>query len=457
MNLFLMSKSSLSPIEKEVQSRFEANFSNVGDPRFVLAVSGGQDSMALLHIFNRLGISAIVAHVNYQKRGAASDKDAELVREVCAKWGFDCHIRKVDPQKAEGENFQQWARKKRYEFFRELKATFSADGIAVAHHEDDQAETILQKIFRGSGLASWSGMKVWDGELLRPLLRVSRQQIEKYVAEHNVPYREDETNLQSNFARNLLRNEWLDELSEFFPGWKQNVLRIEQQAEIYEQSLKWISQKITDEHGIRRSDFDTLDSGLQQALVLFLIKQEYQHEELSRDSLKRVAELNQLQPGKELVLSEGISLVVDRDHYVLKQDLKDFEPVKLEPKDVKDQFFEIDHLRFHLGKYENPDFEHSLYLDEAKLRWPVTIRRWQKGDEFQPLGMQGHQLISDHLTNRKVSSAHKDRALVVESFEETICAIIFPPIKKQMPPGTISEQVKCDDETNNCLVIKYRN
>ncbi len=95
-------------------------------------------------------------------------------------------------------------------------------------------------------------------------------------------------------------------------------------------------------------------------------------------------------------------------------------------------------------------------MDADKMSWPVTVRTWQSGDRFQPLGMKGHQKIADHLTDRKVSAAHKEKALVIESFEETICALIFVPIKKQLPPGTISEQVKCDARTNHCFEIKYR-
>lgn len=454
---FPMSKSDWSPIEKKVWENLQQNFPDISSLNFVVAVSGGMDSMSLLHIFKELGISALVSHINYQKRGEASDKDARLVEQQASKWGFEFEITKADPSEAENRNFQQWARSVRYNKFRELAKKHGADGIATAHHEDDQVETILQKIFRGAGLVSWSGMQVWDGEIFRPLLGISRTQVEAYVEENNIPYRTDESNLETNFARNFLRNEWLKQLKDFFPGWKKNVLRVEQQAENYKQSLGWIANSITDDQGIKRKAFHTLGAGLQKALVLFLIKQHSPGLQVTHESLNRLEELPELQTGKSIQLVQGVSILRDRKYYVLEfESEQEFEHILLKREQLKNGTV-VEGLNFEIHSFEEPSFKEALYLDITKIRWPIRIRRWQHGDQFQPLGMQGHQQASDHLTNRKVSAAYKDRALVIESFEETIYAIIFPPIKNQTPPGTISEQVKCDSNTERCLEIKYRN
>jgi tRNA(Ile)-lysidine synthase len=454
---FPMNKSDWSPIETTVWENIQQNFSDISSLSFVVAVSGGMDSMCLLHIFKELGVSALVSHINYQKRGEQSDKDARLVEEQGAKWGFECDITTVDPTKAENENFQQWARNVRYDKFRKLAKTHGANGIATAHHEDDQIETILQKIFRGAGLASWSGMRVWDGEIFRPLLGISRTQIEAYVKENAIPYRTDESNFKTNFARNFLRNEWLKDLRDFFPGWKQNVLRVKQQADTYKQALQWIANRITDSRGIERKAFHSLGSGLQKALMLFLIKRDNPALQISHDSLNQLDELLELQTGKAIQLVPGVSVLRDREYYVIEFESEQrFEPVHLEREQLEDGIY-IAELNFKIEMFENPSFKEALYLDAAKISWPIRIRRWQPGDQFQPFGMEGHQQVSDHLTNRKISAAHKDRALVIESFEETIYAIIFPPIKNQIPPGTISEQVKCDTNTEKCLKITYRN
>lgn len=455
---FLMNKSDLSPIEKAVQENLQQFMGEVSHPRFVVAVSGGMDSMCLLYIFKKLRVSGLVSHINYQKRGKASDKDAELVEKLSFEWGFDCHTATADPSEAEDQNFQQWARDFRYDVFRQLAKEHNAHGIAVAHHDDDQVETIIQKMFRGAGLASWSGMEVWDGEIFRPLLDISRTQIEEYVEKNAIPYRTDESNLEADFARNFLRNEWLQELSDFFPGWKTNVLRISDYADNYTQALGWISDRVTDAEGIKRESFHTLEPELQKALILHLIKQQKPAIQISHDSLNRVEELQNLQTGKGIELTAQCSVLRDRAHYVIELGTEtEFDPVIVEREKLVETEVHIGELCLTVEGFRNPNLKESLYLDADKLSWPLQIRRWKDGDAFQPLGMEGHQQVSDHLTNRKISAAHKNRALVVESFEETICAIIFPPIKNQRSTGSISEKVKCDSETQQCLKITHRN
>lgn len=456
MNLSPMSRSSLSPIEANVRAHLEEHFSGSADPRFVVAVSGGIDSMCLLHVFHRLNVPALVAHMNYQKRGEASDLDEKLVKRIASEWNFKCHTEKVNPENAKGENFQQWARDRRYEMFYKLREREQADGIALAHHEDDQVETILQKLFRGAGLSSWSGMDVWDGTIFRPLLNVSRGDIERYARDNEIPYRTDESNLKTDFARNLLRNEWLDKLNEFFPGWKRNVLQLSERAEHYEDSLRWIADKITDNTGIDREEFHGLETGLQKALILFLLKRRRPDIGVSRHSLSRVEELPELQTGKEVALTPEFSILRDRDRYIIQgRESESLEPVRVQRDELESRQRQVGEALFAVERFEEPDFDRALYLDAGKLEWPITVRRWREGDRIQPLGMEGHQLVSDHLTNRKIRAAHKEKALVVQSFEETICAIIFPPIKNQSQPGTISEQVRCDSDTESCLKITY--
>lgn len=450
-----MSKSALSHIEETVATAVKSVFSST-TPSFVIAVSGGVDSLGLLHVFHRLDIPAIVAHVNYQKRGKASDKDARLVAKMSQEWGFKYKILEADPKEAQGQNFQQWARNVRYRFFRNLVAKYDADGIAMAHHKDDQVETILQKLFRGAGMASWSGMEVWDGELFRPLLDISRQQIEQYAEENNILYRTDESNLENDFARNFLRNKWTEKLSEFFPGWESNVLRMGEEAENYQSALQWITQQITDQKKIDKQAFDKLESGLQRALILHLFKEHEPGIYITKQNLKRVEELPDLQTGKKIQITADYSIVCDREHYILvEKGGKDFEAKELQRDQLKASVISIGEVELAVEPYENPDFQKELYLDTDKILWPITVRSWNSGDQLQPLGMSGHQTVADHLTNRKVSAAYKEKVLVIESFEETICALIFPPIKNQSPLGTISELVKCDENTKYCLRIKY--
>ena len=449
-----MSRSNLSQIEQAVKESIDSVFADSA-PTLVIAVSGGVDSMSLLHSMYSLNIRGIVAHVNYKKRGAASDKDAELVAEKAEDWGFQFELKKADPNEAKGQNFQQWAREVRYHFFRDLAEEYGADGIALAHHRDDQVETILQKLFRGAGMASWSGMEVWDGELFRPWLSVSRQQVEQYAAQQGIPFRTDESNLENDFARNFLRNEWTDRLSEFFPGWKDNVLSIGEEARNYEEALEWIANQVTGDNGLNKKSFDQLQPGLQRALVLFLVKKQRPGIQISEANLHRVSELKKLQTGKKIGLTSEISVIRDRDHYVITQNQEDaFSPQTYTRSKLEHSKVEAGNHVLTIEQYSSPDLSKALFMDADKISWPITLREWKDGDRMQPLGMQGHQTVAEHLTNRKVSAVNKEKVLVIESFEESICALIFPPIKNQSSPGTISEQVKCDSETKWCLKIK---
>ena len=449
-----MSRSNLLPIEQAVKESIDSVFGGSA-PTLIIAVSGGVDSMSLLHSLYRINISGIVAHVNYQKRGEASDKDADLVAEKTEEWEFQFELKEANPSEAQGQNFQQWARNVRYGFFRDLIAKHEADGIALAHHRGDQVETILQKLFRGAGMASWSGMDIWDGELFRPFLPFSRQQIEKYAEQKGIPYRTDQSNLENNFARNFLRNQWTEKVAEFFPGWEDNILSIGEEAQNYEDALEWIADRILESNGIKKQAFDELESGLQRALVLHLIKKQEPDIQISQHNLHRVSELKKLQTGKKIGITSEFSIVRDRGHYVITRSEKNtYEPRIFKRSRLENSKVEVGSRVLVVEQFGDPDLDEALFMDADKISWPITLRQWEEGDRLQPLGMQGHQTVAEHLTNRKVSTVDKKKVLVIESFEETICALIFPPIKNQSSRGTISEQVKCDTETKWYLRIK---
>jgi len=453
-----MNRSDLSPIEKKVDRHLKEYFPDPGNTAFVLGVSGGVDSMTLLYLFKRFGLDLSVVHVNYQKRGRASDKDAEFVKETAAEWGYDCRQIKLDPEEAGDRNFQQWAREARYGIFRKMADEMSADGIAVAHHEDDQVETILQKLFRGAGLESWRGMKIWDGELFRPLLDSSREEIERYAERNSIPFRVDVSNLQTGFARNFLRNEWLEDLEQHFPGWKDNVLKLSGQAELFSITLDHMSSQMKDDRDrIDRQQFLALEPRLRRTVMLHMLKSIDPGITVSGDALKQVDDIDEIQTGGELQLNREYSILRDRDWLKIVFEHKEsLGSITLSREAVADHGFTYNDLLFTIEQYREPDFEAALYLDADNVQWPLELRPWRHGDSFRPFGMKGHQNVSDHLTNRKIGAAVKKKAMVIETFEETICAVIFPPIEHRLPPGTISEDVRCDDHTSECLTIAWK-
>lgn len=452
-----MSRSDSTPIKDRVARHIKTCFPDSADLKIIVGVSGGPDSMALLHILRQLNVDVVACHINYQKRAEAADKDQALVEHTANDWGMGCRSFKADPGQAGDKNFQQWARDYRYRKFHQLLEEHQANAIAVAHHKDDQIETVLQKLFRGAGLESWSGMSVWDTPLFRPLLETSRKEIMAYIEQHAIPYRTDQSNLESDFARNLLRNEWVDRLEAFFPGWQQNVLRLPEQAALFSESLDALEDHLTDDlDRINREYVNQLSAGLRKAFVLNLLKKRDPSVEISAGALDQLEQLPSLQTGKAIQLTGQYSLMIDRQHVKLVYEHPNsMAQISFREDELREKPFSYNGLHFALQPFRDPDFEKGLYLDLAEDPWPLTLRPWQAGDAFQPLGMTGHQNVSDHLTNRKISAAEKDNALVLESFEETICAVIFPPIEKRTPPGTISELVKCDQDTSECLAISW--
>jgi len=448
-----MSKSTLLPIEKTVRRALQKSFPH-STPSLITGVSGGADSMVLLHILHKFEVSQYVVHVNYQKRGDEADKDAELVKQTAQKLRVDYKTIRVTPEEAEGKNFQQWARQVRYNAFEIQANQTGADGIAVGHHRDDQIETIIQKIFRGGGLASWSGMQVWNGRLFRPLLGVTRKQIVAYCKEKKIIYRSDKSNFESDFARNFLRNEWLTELEDHFPGWRTNILRVAEQAAVFKSSLQYILENISDDYDrLLRGPFLALDDELQKSILIHYVHRLDPDQHLSRGALRTLGELAELQTGKSVQLTDDMQLMRDREYFKIVVDTNETAAsVTLEKKKLDDGF-SFNDLIFSLKPFESPDFEQMLYLDSNQISWPLKLRRWRPGDRLQPLGMEGHQSVADHLTNRKIPAAEKEKALVLESFEESICAVIFPTIKNQNPPGTISDWAKCRSSTESCLTI----
>ncbi len=450
-----MSKSGLLPIEKAVFDALKNNFSNKGKLRFIVGVSGGIDSTCLLHIFSELNVEAVGVHINYGTRGEASDKDAAFVEKVCNDLGVSCILHEVDAGEAENSNFQAWARNIRYDLFEKEAQKAEATGIAVAHNQDDQIETILQKIFRGSGLAGWSGMKIWNGQLFRPLLKVSRNEIKEYCEEKSISFRLDETNLTSAYSRNFLRNEWLPQLQKNFPGWRTNVLRVEGQAEVFKSMLSYILDDVSDGKAIIRKPFLALPLPLQKSVLLHFIKKKEVNSSVSIGALSQMEALNTLQTGRKVQLNDDLFLIRDRSKFkIVHEDLDLPEPKLLQYEDLKNNAVIYEGFEFSLRTFSRPNFKSGLYLDSKKLQWPVKLRPWKRGDKIQPLGMKGRQSIADHLTNRKISAAKKRKVIVVQSFEETIAAVIFPAIKDGGSAGSVSELFKCSDSTTQSLIIK---
>ncbi len=218
----------MSALTKKVQSFIKRFDLLEEDSGIVLGVSGGPDSICLLDIFcdlrKKYNLKIIVAHINYNLRGKASEKDRDFVKELAKKYGLKFALLEVDNMKMDDADLENKLRKIRYDFFEKIRREEKMNLIAVAHHKDDQAETVLMRILRGSGLQGLGSIRPKSGKIIRPLLRVSKKEIFDYLSENDLAYRLDESNKDTKFFRNKIRWELLPYLEKNYNPSVRNVL-----------------------------------------------------------------------------------------------------------------------------------------------------------------------------------------------------------------------------------------
>lgn len=447
-----MSKFESSPIVQKFQQHLNKLPEESG--MFIAGVSGGPDSMALLYIMHRLELDVTVMHCNYQVRGEDSDKDQHLVEEVCQLWNLECISVRLDPDERDNENFQLWARNRRYSIFRDLKNELEADYIVTAHHQDDQLETILQKVLRGSGISAWKGIKAVDGDLFRPLLGTDKSEIMTFVQEQHIPYRIDSSNEESTYARNFLRHQWFPALHDLFPGWEKNILKLPERAREYDAMSDFIFEMISDKSNTINIDpFLKLPEEIQLSMLFKFLHQNMPGVELSEGLLHEAMNITSLQAGKSIEIGGKYILYKDRDQIILNRTKDRTVHQAIEEHEIEKNIKREGFL-FAKEKFAQTFALETLTIDAEKVTFPIVMRNWRDGDSIQPLGMKGTQLVSDHLANRKIRSSEKKNALVIESFDGTICAVIFPHLVSENQIGTISENVKCTQNTEYSIIIQ---
>lgn len=438
-----------------------------GEPqgnRYVLGVSGGPDSMLLLYAMYSLELPVLVVHVDYGMRGEESDKDRELVEQMAFQWGYECCTVAAGAC-PDGENFQNWARTFRYDVFEALRNEQQAAAILTAHHKDDQVETILQKILRGSSPGAWQGMQIWADPVFRPLLSFSKKEIVQCCDEKAIPYRTDASNEESGYARNFIRNELSGRLDEFFPGWDQNILKLPEMANWYRQSVEYIADEVMEGNRIILNKMQKVPVDLHSAVLKYIFEEKTERPGPSAGALHELTVLftKEFQTGKS-IQDSGLLFTRNRDAVIIEKAQGDSGTAQLQRNGgMKTEITEA--LIRANGGWQGQGMSLNytseikdtgpLYLNPTEVSWPVVLRSWEDGDRFQPFGMEGHQKVSDHLTNRKISAHKKGKSLVLCGSDGTIYAIIYPEADRAGRRGAVSEKVRCHKSTSNYLTINF--
>ena len=392
----------------------------------IVALSGGVDSVALLLGLLHLGQPLVAAHCNFHLRGEESDADEAFVRQLCEERGVTLYVAHFDTKdyaKQQRISIEMAARELRYDFFERLRQQLGADTIAVAHHRDDNVETLLLNLVRGSGLKGLCAMQPQNGFIVRPMLNIPRTEIESFLKEAHQPFRTDSTNTDTAFKRNKIRHELFPLLRELNPSIDRTLAEtITRLNEV--QSLLQSAPSPSSPRPLRS------DSIVALALPLRLPLASLQSSPAPQTLIFNFLSPYGFTPSQCRTIaqecSERVGAMYESGEYLC---VRDREALILAPRPPRIAHFELPieegeltlpngaTLRLHrcarAELTEIPKSPNIACLNLAQITFPLFVRTPQEGDRFAPFGMKGTQLISDYLTNRKRHRLEKLASLLL--------------------------------------------
>ncbi|PZX50698.1 tRNA(Ile)-lysidine synthase [Algoriphagus ratkowskyi] len=388
---------------------------------YLLASSGGMDSMCLGNLLTKAEIPFEIAHVNFQLRAKESDEDEEFLRKWANSSGITFHVHHADTYAfASHRNIstQMAAREIRYDWFEKLRAERNLAGIILAHHEDDQIETIFLNLLRGTGIEGIYGMAERRGWLIRPLLIFGRYEIKDYVLKNQLEWREDSSNEKTDYKRNKLRHIGLPALYANSEDARSNLLnsfaRLKDTGKAFNALFEnWAAQKIKVSEGMQTLPLTDIGRTAGAASLLYFWLRPYG---FNSDQAQDILESCQTGESGKLFESTSHLLNLDRDQLILAPLPVDFNSILISESDIDfiltEEKYEIIKLE---GKEAIDKTRQNAMLDLERLSFPLEIRTWQEGDRFIPLGMKNTKKISDFLIDLKVPVVKKHTVKVLLS------------------------------------------
>ena len=412
----------------------------------LVAVSGGMDSMCMAHLFHETcGASGFsIAHCNFNLRGDESDGDELLVRQWSEERGIHCHAISFDTEayaQEYGLSIEMAARELRYRWFAELCATYGYGCVAVAHHAEDNAETLVLNMVRGAGLNGMTGMKAVSdipcpavsaqAVLIRPMLEFSRKQIEGYVLRYKIPYRTDSSNMSVEYRRNRIRHEVFPVLKKLNPSFVATLNRemtyLSDASEIVEDWCKAAAEKVavySDRQSQVRISTKALCSYRQWRYLLYHILEPYGFNSSVLASLEDLLVSDRTVSGKSF-FAGSYKLVTEREELVVSKIVQteaDNDELVVEGPGVygfNGVTFSVELCPWTPGQTLKQQ-EGVQIFDASRLVFPIRFRHWNKGDWMIPLGMRGKKKISDLFTDMKYDSSHKADSVILVGNEDNI-------------------------------------
>ena len=417
----------------------------------VVALSGGADSVALLAILSALRYRCVVAHCNFHLRGDESNRDEQHAMRIANELGCRCDVVHFDVKTYEDEHkvsTEMACRELRYEWFEQLRQKYNAQAIAVAHHRDDDIETMFLNLLRGSGIAGVAAMRWINGYIVRPMLNVSREDIELYLKDKTLEYVVDSTNAECEFKRNKLRNEVLPVLQKAFPGAGDMLMKslqyLKENREIYNETIGQASKKYKTGNVIRLAE--VLESYVSPFTLLFEMLSPYG---FNANQVERMIDA-QNGSGKLFYSSQWVA-VVNRG---------DVELLPIEKYDNSSEEYVIDLLadvsapialqveEINPEEFQPQKDRNVIYLDAKVLEGNprIVLRHWREGDRLAPFGMNGTKKLSDIFSDAKLSLIEKGKVWILERNGEILWVVGM----------RASRLFKVNEKTAHILCIKKR-
>lgn len=396
-----------------LQNHIDKEIPYLKQKKLLLAVSGGLDSMVLLHLFQELKCDIAIAHCNFQLRGVESFGDQKFVQDYAKSNEIPIFVTQFDTEAFAKDyklSTQVAARELRYNWFYELLETEKFDFILTAHHADDNLETFLINLTRGTGLEGLTGIPVQNDRVIRPLLFLSRQEIENYAKANAIQWREDSSNASDKYVRNKIRHHLIPVLKDLNPHFMASFLKTEgylqESLAMVEDAANMIYQQVAVEED------NQIRFNLKQ-LIRLPNFQSYLYQWLKEygfTAWEDIYDLVDSQSGKQIFASD-FRLLKDRDFLILSPKEEDEEEAEFLINENETEVKIPLNIVFSKATNISVESNKTIFVDADQLVFPLIIRKWKTGDAFHPFGMDGK--------SKKVSKLFKDEKLSLIEKENT--------------------------------------
>ena len=444
--------------------------------KYIVALSGGADSVSLLfvlkHLEHELGIGVEAAHCNFHLRGAESVRDEEFCKQLCGRLDVPLHLIHFDTQAyadLHRVSIEMAARDLRYGYFENLRRDIEAQDICVAHHRDDSVETVLLNLVRGTGLRGLRGIQPRNGNIIRPLLSLSREDIVQYLGALGESYVTDSTNLHNDVKRNKIRLDVMPLLRELNPSVSQSIfessLRVGEALKVFDEAMKrsiadvttpprgctcpkctnqpvrkCINQPLLVQQSLLHQQRCTLQSNHPLTISIDRLKQqpspEYTLHEILSPRGFTSAQIDQIygsldscSAGK-IIASDSHELAFDRGSLLVQPRINVADAARSMRIPETGTYVFSDSLKIKVAAEDCCDdyvpsrAADCVCLDASDIKFPLTLRHIEQGDRFIPFGMNGMKLVSDYLTDRKKNVFEKRAQLVVTDAQQRIVWLV---------------------------------